>query len=97
MTKDWRLQHLETQPYLRGVTFVRKPYKAPRLGWEHDHCVACWATFAEPEIKGPDIIHDGYATTADFVRGADYDWVCSECFELFRDPMDWKELAKNSN
>ena len=31
MTKDWRLQHLETQPYLRGVSFVRKPYRAPRL------------------------------------------------------------------
>jgi hypothetical protein len=27
---DWRLRHLETQPYLRGVSFARKPYRAPR-------------------------------------------------------------------
>jgi hypothetical protein len=97
VTKDWRLRHLETQPYLRGVAFIRKPYKAYSPGWGHDHCVACWVTLAEPGIKGADIIHEGYATTADFVRGADYDWVCPECFELFREPMLWKELAKNSN
>jgi hypothetical protein len=92
MAEDWRLRHLETQPYLRGVTFVRKHYKAYRSGWEYDHCVACWVTLAGPEIKGTDIVHEGYATTPEFVRGADYDWVCLECFGLFREPMGWKEV-----
>jgi hypothetical protein len=92
MEKDWRLANLEGQLYLRGVTFVRKPYKDFRPGWNHDHCVACWVTLAEPKIEGRDILHEGYATTAEFVRGADYDWVCPECFNLFRDYMAWKEI-----
>jgi hypothetical protein len=95
MTKDWRLQHLETQPFLREVTFVRKLYKAYSAEWDHDHCVACWMKFMEPGIEGPDIIHEGYATTAEFVRGADYEWVCPECFSLFREAMAWKEEAAN--
>ena len=84
---------METQPYLRGVTFVRKHYKAPSSKWDHDHCVACWAKFGE--FDGPEIQHEGYATTEAFVHGADYDWVYLECFGLFCEPMDWKE-AKSS-
>ena len=92
MTKDWRLEHLETQPYLRGVSFVLKPYKAPSPRWDHDHCVACWATLAEPGTAGREIVHEGYATTADFPRGADYDWVCVPCFNQFHEVMAWKTL-----
>jgi hypothetical protein len=95
MTKDWRLRHLETQPFLRGVTFRWKPYKVYSPEWDHDHCAACWMKFAEPGMEGSDIMHEGYATTAEFVRGEDYEWVCRECFALFREPMGWKE-AKSS-
>lgn len=91
MSKDWRLQHLETQPYLRGVCFLRKPYKRPRPEWDHDHCVACWAKLAEPEMESEDVIHEGYATTASYVRGADYEWVCPTCFEEFKSDMGWVE------
>jgi hypothetical protein len=59
MTRDWRLEHLETQSHLRGVTFVRKPYAAPRPGWDHDHCVACWAKLAEPNAVAVNAVHDG--------------------------------------
>lgn len=97
MTKDWRLQHLETQPYLRGVSFVRKPYQAYRPGWEHDHCVACWTTLAEPGVEGSEIVHEGYATTADFVRGADYDWVCVPCFKEFREVMAWRDATPSTS
>jgi hypothetical protein len=93
MTKDWRLEHLQTQPYLHGVSFVRKLYRAPRPGWNHDHCVACWATLAEPNIVGADIVHEGYATTDDFVRGADYDRVCVPCFQQFCEVMAWKDAT----
>jgi hypothetical protein len=99
-TKDWRLRHLETQPYLRGANFIRKPYRAHRPGWEHDHCVACWATLIEPSTiagwsieEAADVVHEGYATTADFVRGAEYDWICVPCFELFCEVMEWKHVS----
>ena len=93
MAKDWRLEHLETQPFLRGVAFTRKPYRQYRPGWDHDHCVACWARLAEPPVGEDDTLREGYATTEDFVRGADYEWVCVPCFGLFREDMGWIEIT----
>ncbi len=89
---DWRLDHLNTQPYLRGVKFRRAPYKAPRPGWDHDHCVGCWATFAEFESDKEQILHEGYATCDDYPKGAQYEWVCPECFKDFREVMSWVEV-----
>ena len=91
--KDWRLELLETQPYLRGVAFARKPCRAPSPGWNHDHCSACWAALVEPDIRGADFIHEGYATTAEFVRGQDYNWVCVPCFEQFSAIMGWRDVT----
>lgn len=91
MTKDWRLEHLETQLYLRGVTFTRKPYHARRPDWNHYDCVACWVTLAEIGVEGAEIVHEGYATTAAFIRGAEYEWVCVPCFEQFRNIMSWTD------
>jgi hypothetical protein len=90
MTRDWRLEHLETQPYLRGVCFERKPYRPPRPGWEHDHCAGCWAKLAQAgdATAGADLVHEGYATCADFMRGADYEWVCIPCFDRFAAAMN---------
>ncbi len=96
MTKDWRLENLELQP-LYGVRLVRKPYRSNRPDWEHDHCLGCWAKLMEPDVEGDDIIHEGYATTDDYPRGADYNWVCPSCFEEFRDAMGWVDATpKNS-
>lgn len=93
MEGDWRLEHLRTQPYLRGVQFQRTPYKARHPDWDHDHCLGCWATFAEnAEGSGP-IEHEGYATTSDYEKGAGYDWVCVTCFSLFREEMGWIEVT----
>jgi hypothetical protein len=91
MIKDWRLEHLETQPYLRGASFVRKPYRAYRPDWEHDHCAACWVAFAVPGGDDRDVLHEGYATTDSFIRGADYEWVCTPCFKEFAAEMAWVE------
>ncbi|HXX08618.1 MAG TPA: hypothetical protein VEJ43_11195 [Pseudolabrys sp.] len=93
MTKDWRLEQLEARPYLWGATFTRKSYRASSPEWDHDHCTACWTTLAESHIKRADIIHEGYATTAEFVRGADYSWICVACFEQFRDIMEWRDVT----
>jgi len=89
MTDDWRLQHLQTQPYLRGVIFERMAYKARRAGWDHDHCVGCWAKFAEHDSDVEPIEREGYTTTADYRNGAQYDWICLTCFADFKDAMGW--------
>src|SRR5688500_8893495 len=96
MTKDWRLEQLEPLPFLRGVRFVRKPYRQYRSDWDHDHCVACWTKLAEPDVEGADVVHEGYATTAAFVRGCDYEWVCVPCFQLFRHEMQWVDVTEIS-
>jgi hypothetical protein len=96
MSKDWRLAHLETQPYLRGVAFIKKEYREPSPRWDHDHCIACWATLAEPNVAGADVVHEGYATTDEYIRGQNYDWVCLPCFKLFRDAMEWRDVTTSN-
>lgn len=91
MSDDWRLENLKMWPRLRGLAWVRKPYSAYRPGWEHDHCAACNKTLAEPGIEGEDVVHEGYATTSDYEKGADYEWICVECFGDFKGDMGWHE------
>jgi hypothetical protein len=94
MEKDWRLAQLETQPDLRGANFVRKPYTRYREGWEHDHCAACWGKLAEPE-NIPDALHEGYATSSDYARGENYEWICVPCFEAFASDMGWTDATSH--
>ena len=89
MNEDWRWESLETSPYLLNVHFIRKQYREYRPGWDHDHCVACCATLAEPGYTGENVVHEGYATTAEYVHGSDYAWACITCFEAFGDRMGW--------
>ena len=93
MADDWRLETLRTQPDLRGMSFVRKSYKAYRPGWEHDHCAACGVTLAESDVQGDDIIHEGYAITSEYERGAEYEWVCVRCFADFKEVMCWSDVT----
>jgi hypothetical protein len=90
--QDWRLQNLETQPYLRGVAWRLTKYRQYRPGWDHDHCVGCWAKFAEFDSAAETILHEGYATTGEYDLGAEYCWACRECFETFKSQMDWKQV-----
>ena len=85
--QDWRIDNCKG---LRGVALRRKKYTAPSERWDHDHCSACWAKFAD--IEGPAILHEGYATTADYKLGTDYDWICPTCFTELRDLMNWTEV-----
>jgi hypothetical protein len=93
MLEDWRLENLKMLPRLRGVGWVKKPYTAYRPGWDHDHCAACNKTLAEPGIEGADVVHEGHAIAADYEKGADYYWVCAECFRDFKDEMRWREVT----
>ena len=47
----------------------------------------------EPGVEAEDVLHEGYATTTEFARGADYEWVCAECFEAFAGEMDWTDAT----
>jgi hypothetical protein len=94
MTKDARLEQFEATTDLRGADLVRKTYRAYRPGWDHDHCAGCFAKFAEFDIPGERVEHEGYATTSAYPRGADYEWVCVSCFGLFRDEMGWREIRE---
>ena len=85
---DWRIQNCKM---LRGVKLQRKRYRTPSQNWNHDHCAACWATFAE--FDGPEIQHEGYATCEDYKLGAEYDWVCVRCFSELKDEMGWMEVT----
>jgi hypothetical protein len=85
---DWRVRNCEI---LRGLTLQRKRYRRWSERWDHDHCAACWAKFAE--FEGPEIQHEGYATREDYKLGADYDRVCVTCFSELKDEMGWAEVT----
>jgi hypothetical protein len=52
---DWCRDNLR---HLQDAAFRFVKYSAPSQEWEHDHCIGCWATFAE--TTGPDILSEGY-------------------------------------
>jgi hypothetical protein len=85
---DWRLDNVRG---LESLRFRRKQYRRRSESWDHDHCAACWAKFAE--FDAPDILHEGYATCEDYKHGADYDWLCATCFNELRNVMDWSEAT----
>jgi hypothetical protein len=76
--KDWRLTPGHER--LRGERFVRKPWHASRVGWDHDHCEFCWRKFPDDEPEG--------WTAAGPAGEPDYHWVCDACFADFREPLE---------
>lgn len=83
-----------------GTRLVRKRYRAYSKTWEHDHCSFCFAKFMEPSASettlgdpDKDIRTEGYTTTAEFERGAGYEWVCLDCYSDFSEEFGWVEVA----
>ena len=72
---------------------TRKVYKAPRPNWDHDHCSFCQVKFVAPELvptmPDEDVRSEGFATTPEFIRGADYEWVCEDCYADFAEEFGW--------
>jgi hypothetical protein len=77
---DWRLRNQFA--YLRGLSLIWQRYRALNEGWDHDHCEFCWSKFAEHD--NPEVLREGY-TTPDTMH-----WVCSACFEDFKDLFEWQ-------
>ena|SRR5215468_7130266 len=44
---QWLQWRLDFAKHLEGVTLRYQKYKRWSASWDHDHCAACWATFAE--------------------------------------------------
>ncbi len=64
---DWRRQRQER--FMAGRALVWSDWSEYRPGWDHDHCVFCWATLSAFEGD----LHSGYVTE-DL-----YHWVCRSC------------------
>ena len=95
MADDWRLEQLKRTTDLQGQRFQRKAYRQPSAEWDHDHCAGCWATFmvaGKGVGSSEPILHEGFAVWAGYPRGAEYEWICPECFGLFKDEMGWTEI-----
>ena len=61
--EGWKQFKLDRLEHLRGSFFQVADYVAPSAEWDHDHCEACMAKFAE--FDAPDILHSGYFTVAE--------------------------------
>ena len=84
---DWRIDLVEN---LRGEKLQWKKYRRYSENWDHDHCGACGAKFAE--IPGYKILNEGYATTDAYPMGAEYEWVCKTCFDDLHDELEWTAI-----
>jgi len=84
LDKQWRIDNARP---LRGLRLQFQSYTRWSDTWDHDHCAACGAKFAQSEE--PDAQHAGYATRDDYRKGARYDWVCSTCFADLKGDMQW--------
>ncbi len=79
-SNDWRLQGQEK--YLKGVILIFKKYTQYSPDWDHDHCEFCSVKFMEE--GNSDCHHYGYVTCNN------YRWICTQCFEDFKEMIDWK-------
>jgi len=78
---DWRLSG--RGDLVAGAVLVRRRYRqyAKNPQWDHDHCLFCWAKFSLGDPPGA--LHEGYSTEDE------YRWICSRCFEDFKDRFHW--------
>lgn len=88
MMRDWREDALETVERLRGVSFCLRSYRTYRPGWDHDHCEMCSAKFSEPKLKIRNTLHEGYASTDSYALGAEFVWLCAECFMFLKPRLE---------
>ena len=79
---DWRADNAS---HLRGFKLHRRRYTKWSGDWDHDHCAGCSAKFAESD--GADILHEGWTIGEGYPKGADYEWVCLECFAALNGEM----------
>ena len=80
---DWRIRWQED--YLKGRTFYFHEYSMWSEQWNHEHCEFCWKKIGQDE----DTCHEGYSTLDD------YYWVCTDCFQDFKEYFAFQILDMN--
>ncbi len=80
----WRIDFAR---HLTGLTLHLQRYSRWSESWDHDHCAACWAKFAE--LDAPGVLREGYTTGQDYPHGAGYEWICPTCFTELAKPLGW--------
>ena len=78
--KDWRLTNQKR--YLNEKVLCWKRYQSANPDNDHDHCEFCFVKFIEGNRQNT--LQEGY-TTLD-----GYYWICSSCYEDFKDIFKWK-------
>ena len=41
----------------------------------------------------PQAEHEGFAVTAEYELGADYEWICAGCFDFAKEAMGWRDVT----
>ena len=75
---DWRLTNQEN--YLKDKKLYHLGYRASSLD-DHEHCSFCFEKLDSDE-------QIGYCTE-DY-----YHWICSNCFEDFKEQFGWKIIEQ---
>jgi len=86
---DWRRTGQER--FLGKRKFWHAKYERWSEAWDHDHCLFCWETFRAD--NGP-WLNEGWATDRDECRGERYYWVCENCFQDFREELEFQITEK---
>ncbi len=82
-----------SKPYSSHPRPSNQAYRVHSEAWEHDHCEFCWAKFMDPTFSpasreqvaaDPEILTEGYTTTAAHSNGADYHWICPALLRRLR-------------
>jgi hypothetical protein len=82
---DWRLDFAKR--HLQGASCRWKKWYPASETWDHDHCAGCWAKFCLHD--NCESHQEGYAVTAGYKWGEDYEWVCASCFDALKDNLGW--------
>lgn len=82
---DWRRQGQEK--FLRKATLVFRQYNPNSAAWEHDHCEFCGSRFS---LMDGDL-NAGYST----IDG--YHWICTQCYNDFKEEFEWRVIDSNKS
>ncbi len=74
---------------VRGGVFQWAYFAYEIFGDDHDHCRNCFVKFTGTDIPG--VLHEGFVTKLDRPAGVwPWFWLCGDCFERFRDRLQWE-------
>lgn len=82
--------------YPVGTVLERRPYKAPKAAWDHDHCIFCWAKFVDPHLSEASrraIQGDPEILTSGYTKESVGEWVCPSCFDEFAERFGWSKVS----